>query len=136
MDKLDFSKLSNNKSKNLKIGELSQDVINVLNLNLKPQNINLWIPRVLEHCQKHESEYSSPTEYQNAIQSIPEIIKSPDYVGIHKNGNISYIKRYNDISLVGIQIIKSDNSLLFRTIYPISEAKLNDGIKNKKFFKI
>ena len=40
MDKLDFTKLNNNnKSKNIKIGELSQEIIDTLHLNLKPQNI-------------------------------------------------------------------------------------------------
>lgn len=136
MNKLDISELNNNKSKNKKIGELSQKVIDTLNLNMKPQNIYLWGNRIDEHCQKHKDEYSSPEAYYEAVQSIPEIIEKPDYVGIHKNGNIQYVKQYNDISLVDIRIIKSDNSLLFRTIYPISEAKLNNNIKQGKLFKM
>ena len=136
MDKLDISKLNNNKSKNTKIGELSQEIIDILHLDLKPQNIYLWESRVLDHCKKHESEYSTYQDFIDAIESIPEIIRKPDYVGIHKNGNIQFIKKYNDISLVGVKIIKSDNSLLFRTLYPITESKIKNGIKKGKLFKM
>ena len=90
----------------------------------------------MEHCKKHESEYSSHQAFVEAVECIPEILKHPDYVGIHKNGNIQFVKKYSDISLVGVKIIKSDNSLLFRTIYPISESKLNNSIKNGKLYKI
>lgn len=137
MDKLDFTKLNNNnKSKNIKIGELSQEIIDTLHLNLKPQNIYLWENRVMEHCKKHEAEYSSPQAFVEAVECIPEILKNPDYVGIHKNGNIQFVKKYSDVSLVGVKIIKSDNSLLFRTIYPISESKLKNSIKNGKLYKM
>ena len=133
MKKLDINKISKGKSKNIKIGELSQEVINLLDLDLKPQNINIWSTRIEEHCEKHKDEYSSPSAYNQAITSIPLIIKNPDYIGLHKNGNIQYIKKLNDISLVGIQIIKGNGNLLFRTIFPITEDKLNYSIKNGKY---
>ena len=133
MKKLDINKISKGKSKNIKIGELSEKVINLLDLDLKPQNINIWSTRIEEHCEKHKDEYSSPSAYNQAITSIPLIIKNPDYIGLHKNGNIQYIKKLNDISLVGIQIIKGNGNLLFRTIFPITEDKLNYSIKNGKY---
>lgn len=80
-----------------------------------------------------KKEYSSPTAYNQAINSIPTIIKNPDYVGMHKNGNLQYIKRLDDISLVGIQILKGSKHLLFRTIFPISEVKLKNSIKSGDF---
>ena len=55
---------------------------------------------------------------------------------MHKNGNIQYIKRLEDISLVGIQILRGSGNLLFRTIFPISEAKLNNSIKSGDFIEI
>ena len=133
MKKLDINKISKGKSKNIKIGELSEEVINLLDLDLKPQNINIWSTRIEEHCEKHKDEYSSPSAYNQAITSIPLIIKNPDYIGLHKNCNIQYIKKLNDISLVGIQIIKGNGNLLFRTIFPITEDKLNYSIKNGKY---
>lgn len=60
------------------------------------------------------------------------IIKEPDYIGLHKNGNIQYVKKLDDISLVGIQILKGSGNLLFRTIFPLSEIKLKNSIKSGK----
>ncbi len=132
MEELDINKLSKGKSKNIKIGELSSDVINALGLDLKPQNINIWSTRIQEHCEKHRSEYSTPNSYNQAVKSIPMIIKEPDYIGLHKNGNIQYVKKLDDISLVGIQILKGSGNLLFRTIFPLSEIKLKNSIKSGK----
>lgn len=136
MEELDINKLSKGNSRNIKIGELSEDVINVLGLELKPQNINVWATRIEEHCEKHKGEYSSPEAYYQAIKSIPLIISDPDYVGLHKNGNLQYIKKLDDISLVGVQILKGSGNLLFRTIFPITEDKLKYYIDSKKIFKI
>ena len=133
MEELDIQKILSLKSKNIKIGELNQKVIDLLNLDLKPQNINIWSTRLFEHCEKHKKEYSSPSSYNQAIKSIPTIISNPDYVGLHRNVNIHYIKKLDDISLVGIQIIKGGGGLLFRTIFPITEAKLKKSIKSKNF---
>ena len=54
MQELDIYKISKGKSKNIKIGELSKEVIDILQLNLNPQNINIWSTRLEEHCEKHK----------------------------------------------------------------------------------
>lgn len=136
MNKLDIAKLNKGKSQNIKIGELTPKVITLLNLNLNPQNIFIWSPRIQEHCEKHKYEYSSIDAYNNAICSIPEIIQNPDYVGLHPNGNIQYVKKLDDISLIGLKIIKGNGNLLFRTIYPISKAKLDIYLNKKRFFPL
>lgn len=136
MQEFDIYKISKGKSKNIKIGELNEEIIKTLNLDLKPQNINIWSNRIEEHCEKHKNEYTSPTTYNQAIKSIPLIIKEPDYVGLHCNGNIQYIKKLNDISLVGIKISKGNNGLLFRTIFPITEDKLQHNIRIGKFIPL
>lgn len=133
MEELDLSTINKNKSSNIKIGELSKEVIDLLHLDLKPQNINIWSTRLEEHCEKHKDEYENPSNYNQAVKSIPLIIREPDYVGIHANGNIQYIKRLNEISLVGIKIIKGNNGLLFRTIFPITEDKLEHNIRIGKY---
>lgn len=133
MEELDINKLNKGKSKNIKIGELSKEVIDMLNLDLNPQNINVWSSRIQEHCEKHKEEYSSPNSYDQAVKSIPLIISEPDYVGLHKNGNIQYIKRLDDISLIGIQVLKGSGGLLFRTIFPITEGKLQFLIEKHNF---
>lgn len=136
MQEFDINKISKGKSRNVKIGELTTEIINVLSLSLKPQNINIWSTRIEEHCEKHKKEYSSLTSYNNAVKSIPKIISSPDYVGLHKNGNIQYIKELDDISLVGVQIVRGGGGLLFRTIFPITRDKLEYNIKNGKYIPL
>lgn len=54
MDELDINKLLKGNSRNIKIGELSEEVIKALGLDLKPQNINVWSTRIPEHCEKHK----------------------------------------------------------------------------------
>ena len=135
MQELDINKISKSNSRNIKIGELNSKVIELLNLDLKPQNINIWSTRLEEHCEKHKEEYSSYSAYNQAVKSIPLILEDPDYVGLHSNGNIQYIKRLDDISLVGIKIIKGNSGLLFRTIFPITEDKLEHNIRTGKFIK-
>lgn len=131
MNEFDISKISSGNSRNVKIGELTQETIDLLGLPLNPQDISLWSFRIEEHCEKHKSEYSSPSAYYSAINSIPTIIQNPDYIGLHSNGNIQYIKKIDDISLVGVKVIQS-GGLLFRTIFPITEDKLNYYIRTKK----
>ena len=133
MEELDIHKLNTKNSKNIKIGELSPEVIKLLNLDLKPQNINVWSTRIEEHCQKHKDEYSSSEAFEQAVKNIPLILSQPDYIGLHKNGNIQYIKQLDDISLIGIQIIKDNSGLLFRTIFPITKGKLDYSVKTGKF---
>lgn len=133
---LDINKIRK-KNENIKIGELSEEVIHLLSLDCKPQNIYMWGARIDEHCEKHKSEYSSPTAYDEAIRNIPQIISTPDYVAISlKNGNVQYIKRLTDLSLVGIKITGGNKGLIFRTIFPITESKLNSNIKNGIYKKI
>lgn len=136
MQEFDINKISKGKSRNIKIGELTLEVINILDLDLKPQNINIWSTRIEEHCEKHKKEYSTPASYSKAVKSIPDIISNPDYVGLHRNGNIQYIKELDDISLVGVQIVKGGGGLLFRTIFPITKDKLEYNIRNGKYIAL
>lgn len=133
---LDIKKIRRS-SGNIKIGELKQEVIDILNIECKPQNINLWGARIDEHCEKHKTEYSSLAAYEEAIRRIPDIIQYPDYVSINpKNGNLQYIKRLTDVSLVGVKITNGNKGLIFRTIFPIKEGKLSKNVKNGLYKKI
>ena len=129
--KLNLNELQN-ATKSIKIGELTTDVINVLGLNSKPRNIYMWPDRLI-HCEKHKADFSSEQEYYESMENIPEIIKNPDYVGLHSNNKgFFYIKRLNNNCLVGITM----DSLLFRSMYPITEGKLNSYIQKGKVFPL
>lgn len=115
-------------TKSIKIGELTQDVINILKLDTNPRNIYMWSDRLV-HCEKHKNDFNSEQEYENSMRNIPLIIDKPDYIGIHSNNKgIFYIKRLESNCLVGITM----DSLLFRSMYPIKESKLNIYINSGK----
>lgn len=126
MEELNIDLLKNNKV--AKIGELTPEVIDILQLNDKPRNITMWADR-LEHCKKHKRDFPSEDDYNNTIKNIPQIIQNPDYVGLHPDGNsIQYIKRINQNCIVGI----TTNSLCFRTVYPIKESKLENYLETNR----
>lgn len=97
MDELNINKLIKGKSRNIKIGELSEEVINALNLDLKPQIINVWSTRIPEHCEKHKKEYSSSNAYNQAIKSIPLILKGSGNLLFRTIFPISEVKLKNSI---------------------------------------
>lgn len=79
----------------VKIGELTQEVIELLNIQRKPCNIVMWQER-LKYTEKHKINFKNEEEYNEAIRNIPNIIKNPDYVGLHPtDGSIQYIKQIN-----------------------------------------
>ncbi len=100
---LDLEFYKNGKNK-IKIGELTQEVIKLLNIDRKPCNIVMWAER-LKYTEKHKLNFKTEEDYIEAISNIPNIIKYPDYVGLHPTDNsIQYIKQVNRLMLVGIRI--------------------------------
>lgn len=66
---------------------------------------------------------------------IPAIISSPDYLSIHKKDNsISFIKDFSSHVSVAIRI-SSSGSLSYRTMYPITDAQLNNYINKGTSWK-
>lgn len=63
------------------------------------------------------------------IDYIPEIIVSPDYIGINPNedgeDSIELIKRYKDNILVGIKLDREKEYLYVSTMYDIQESKIS-----------
>lgn len=132
-DELDIGIFDTNCRK-IVIGTLTQDVINFLKLGRKPGNILLWDDR-FKYIEKHKSYFLSEEDYIKHIKQIPEIIKNPDYLGLHpKDNSIQYIKRISHIMLVGIRI-KNAGDLNFRSSYPITEDTLNTYITSNTCWK-
>ena len=81
MNKLDINKLQTEKQI-LKIGELTQEIIDLLQLDEKPRNIKIAYDRI-SHCNNHKNNFKSEESYFKSMKLIPYILKNPDYVGIH-----------------------------------------------------
>lgn len=63
------------------------------------------------------------------IDYIPDIIQSPDYVGVNPNEDgtvsIELIKRYKDNILIGIKLDKENEYLYVSTMHDIQEGKIS-----------
>lgn len=131
-NKLDINSILKADNNNpIKIGELNEKVINILNLNCSPRNIILTADRIY-HCEKHKNEYKDENSYNQSISNIPKIISSPDYIGFNKSNNsIQYVKRLEDTTLVAVRL-SHRGVLTLRTVFPLTEYKLNKEINSKK----
>lgn len=126
--------LFNKGLKRVIIGQLTQEVIDFLNLKRLPCDIVLWNDR-LKYIEKHKKDFSTEDDFYRHIKQIPHIINCPDYLGLHPNDNsIQYIKRIDEIMLVGIRI-KDVGNLSLRSSYPISEDTLNKYIQSNTCWK-
>ena len=75
------------------------------------------------------------------IDLIPQIISSPDYIGINpneKNTSFELVKCISENVQIGIKLDAKDNYLYVATLHTITGSKLRHGIQNgrlKKFDK-
>ena len=61
------------------------------------------------------------------IDYIPEIIQSPDYIGINPNEDgksIEIIKRYKDNVMIGIKLDTDGEYLYVSTVHDVQESKI------------
>lgn len=102
------------------IGEVSQQVIDLLGLAITPGTEIYFGETNREHMQRNH-----PEDYKQYGHRLKEILEQPDYVSLHPgNGSIQYIKELDDRVMVAVRI--SENGLLFaRTLFVMSESKWN-----------
>lgn len=126
MDRLDLNNITQS---SYHIGILTLEVIEILGLNLKETKILIGQDKV-KYTEKHKHKFSSYNEYRRHIELTPEIIANPDYVALHPTGkSIEYIKRVDEVMLVAVRV-KPHGNLWVKSIFPISEAKLNVYLKS------
>lgn len=93
----------------------------------------MWKDRI-EHIKKHAYDNSN-LSVEEMCNLIPEIINSPDYLGVRKKDyGIQFIKRYKDNILVATRI-DSKGRLSLRTMYTITESQLSDYLRKGSAWK-
>lgn len=131
---LDYQFLKNG-FKNIKIGILTKEIANLINLNIKECDIILWEDR-FKYIEKHKVNFKSEEDFVKHVKAIPNIIQNPDYVGRHpKDNSIQYIKQLDELMIVAIRI-KNKGSLCFRTAYPLTHKQLDDYISSGTVWKV
>jgi len=75
------------------LGTLTDEVIRLLELDLKPTSICISDDKI-EYTRKHEYKFKSYEVYKKCVEQAPDIIEYPDYIALHPNGSsIEYIKK-------------------------------------------
>lgn len=83
------------------------------------------------HGSKHKFEFKSKYNFEQAIKSIPEIIKNPDYVFYNEEEKgLEYYKKLEEGTTLVVRTTKK-KVLYLATIYPSSSTKLTNR-KNKE----
>ena len=123
--------ISVNANKTQCIGELKQEIINCLNVPFVCGKVYLY-PGVINHVKKIH--YYC---YQNYLILLPDILKSPDYVGINQihPDSIELVKIYQDVVLVSIAKNK-DGFLYVSSLYDITMKKVNKRLNSGRLVKV
>ena len=151
INSLDISAFENGRNF-ISLGKIRPEIVSFLiekepslagQLNSETE-ILFWKDR-LRHTELHKDDFFSETvlmdtpsfynEFYNCLERIPFIISNPDYISVHKKDNsISFIKDFSAHVSVAIRI-SSSGSLSYRTMYPITDAQLNNYISKGSSWK-
>lgn len=107
----------------IKVGKYNAEFNTILGLNLD-NTLEIYRSKGLPaHMLK--SRHANCLKY---IDYIPDIIESPDYIGVNPNENgtesIELIKRYKDNVMIGIKLDKDGDYLYVATMHDIQEKKI------------
>lgn len=110
-----------------KIGVISQEIIDILDLNYLT-DYNIYIGETnIEHMQK-----SHPSDYRKYGKDIALILSKPDYVGINKKDNsIEFVKEYliNDEFVKVAVRVSTSNRLYARSLYVLNSRRVRNFIE-------
>ncbi|AQS58227.1 hypothetical protein B0537_03475 [Desulforamulus ferrireducens] len=99
-------------------------MIKLLGISCSRSEILLGRDRI-KYIEKHKRDFNSEDDFRKHIESLPEIIQNPDYVGLHSDrDSIRFIKKIDEHMLVAVRLTGKDK-LWVRSAYPITQAKLD-----------
>ena len=111
-----------------KIGEITEEVVNLLGLSVAPSTPIYIGQSNIEHMQKRH-----PEDYAKYGYQICNIINAPDYVGINPSDNsIEYMKDFvvnNEYVKVAVRVSHS-GKYFTRSLFIRNRAKVDSFIAN------
>lgn len=69
------------------------------------------------------------------IDYLPEIIKTPDFAGVH-DGNIELIKCFKDNIFISIKLDVKKNKYYVATIFDVKQSKIDSYVRSGRLVKI
>lgn len=125
----DWEKYMDNKL--LKVGKYNLIFNDILGINISDFDIYRSKGLPAHMLKRHHEKCLKYIDY------IPDIIQSPDYIGINPNEtevqSIELIKRYRDNILIGIKLDKDNDYLYVSTMHDISESKIQMRLFSGRF---
>ncbi len=125
----DLEKYMDNKL--LKVGKYNLIFNDILGINISDFDIYRSKGLPAHMLKRHHEKCLKYIDY------IPDIIQSPDYIGINPNEtevqSIELIKRYRDNILIGIKLDKDNDYLYVSTMHDISESKMQMRLFSGRF---
>lgn len=115
------------------LGEITKEVVEQWNLNEhRNKKIVMYYDRK-EHCKdRHLKDFKNESNYYFVMDSLEEIVKSPDYVFYNKNTfGLEYYKKLNENILVAVRI-SDGKELKVRSVYPVSQNKIENRKKKEE----
>ncbi|HCX63115.1 MAG TPA: hypothetical protein DHU59_11855 [Clostridiales bacterium] len=132
VDKFDIDNIVNNV---YELGMLKDSIIQLLGIESKESKVLISKDKIT-YTKKHCKDYSCYEEFKMHTEAAPTVLKLPDYVGIHPKGDsIIFVKKITANVLVAVRLSNTDVKWV-KTIYPITEAKLNNYIKSGRLKKV
>lgn len=117
-----------------KVAFITEHVESLLKIPIaKDRSIYLGPSNITHMMRSHPDDYSRYGEY------IPDILSSPDYVGINpKDGSIEYVKEFAvDSKYVKVAVrISAGVKYYARSIYSLNTNRVNNFIRDNKLIKV
>ncbi|QQP15001.1 hypothetical protein FJQ98_16790 [Lysinibacillus agricola] len=134
-NRLDLFDLDNLDKEVYTIGRITDEIIDLLGITINQKDIIIWRDR-FAYIDKHKNEFDNEKQYIEHVKAIPDVIRNPEYVGVHPSGkSIEFIKKIDKNLMIAVRINTKGN-LVFRTSYPIKDSKLNNYISSGRVKKV
>lgn len=112
------------------VGKYKEEFNKQLNINLPIDNIYQSDGLTIHIKKRHPG-------FEKYISDIPDIINSPDYIGVNPKeaDSVELIKLLDDNILVAVKLDKNDNRLFVASLYNVSNAKLQNRLNSGRIKK-
>ena len=119
------------------LGKITKKIVEQWNLwEHQNKKIVLYPDRKEHSKERHVQDFETEEDYYFVMDSLEEIIQSPDYVYYNKDTlGLEYYKNLNRNILVAVRISKG-TKLKVGSVYPVSKTKIGNRKKKEEEQKI
>lgn len=115
--------IKKNKPITQNIGSIRNEILDILELAVENREIVIY-PGAVRHIKRRH-----PHAFKIYFNKIPEVIQSPDYVGMSSQNpqRIELVKKYKDNILVALKL-DGDQHLFVSSMYIIEENRIDKRV--------